>query len=91
MTEREQRIDDLLATAVTHLLASAAKATCLRQLHHYRWVGDDYWRSAVALGEQLAIVGNAITEAHTMLLADQAAILHLAQQQAQQDQEGWLN
>ena len=61
-------VDELLATAALKLLQAGALVNHMRALHS-EGRDDDFWRTALQLGEHLTVGGEALTAAQSRMLA----------------------
>lgn len=66
-TDRKS-VDELLATAAIRLLQAGALVNHMRVLHA-EGRDDDFWRTALTLGDYLTVGGGALTEAQSRMLA----------------------
>jgi hypothetical protein len=64
----KKSVDALLATACTRMLRAGNLLNQMRALQLQNR-DEDYWRTAVQLGEHLTVGGHAIEEAHRILMA----------------------
>jgi hypothetical protein len=62
-------VDALLAAACSRLLNAGALINQMRVLHA-QGREEDYWRVAIDLGTHLTVGGDALTEAHRLMLRD---------------------